>query len=385
MTYKELCAKFNFQMPDYAESYFDGFMAEYDRSKPVLSKEEAIIVADATELPDDGKESLITCAQILNENDEAHLCGSFLAYITVYKRLPWENYIYYNDLFSVDGLMTEQVGWVLVATMLANTLINKKPPVDLNQENINSFRSYSQSCFNKNGYWGILEWRWNMLCAGGCMFVFGILKFVPNYFTSLFYVITDGKQYVSLTNNGYFIGKDNELLAHEEGSIAKTYFYEDDSKYVANVISKDGKVDANVTEFDKSVWHDFLRPGSPTLAVHIPSNVAYTPENARLSYIEAVKFFKDFYPEHDTKAIDCHSWILSPQLHKVLPESSNILAVMNSGYLLPDFGSFTEDIMFIRKGTSMYTRIAEERSKGTVFHIGFMYVPLDEVDTFGLK
>ena len=44
------------------------------------------------------------------------------------------------------------------------------------------------------------------------MFLFGILKFVPNHFTDRFFVITDGKEYVSLTNNGYFIGKENELI-----------------------------------------------------------------------------------------------------------------------------------------------------------------------------
>ena len=385
MTFKELSSKFNFTLPDYAESYFDDFIAEYDRNVPVLSEKDAILVADTTELPEDGKSELIRCAKVLNDSDDGHLCGSFLACLTVYKRLPWVNYIYQTDLFTVDGLMPEQVGWVLVATMLANTLNNKKPPADLNVENLTAFRNYSKSCFGSKGYWGITEWHWNMLCAGGCMFLFGILKFVPNHFTNRFFVITDGKEYVSLTNNGYFIGKENELIATEEGSVAKTYFYEDDTKFVANVVSRNGLIDVNTTEFDKSKWRMYLKAGSPTLAVHIPSNIAYTPENARAAYQEAVKFYKDFYPEHKTLAIDCSSWILSPQLRKVLPETSNILAIMDSGHLLPDFGSFTEDIMFIRKGTSMYNKIAEERSKGTVFHIGIMYVPVDEIDTFGLK
>lgn len=383
MNYNELKAKYNFEMPDYAASYFDDFIASYDRSRSVLSKEDAILVADATKLPEEAKNELIRCAKVIDDNDDAHICAAFLAEITVYKRDPWVNYIYTNDLFTVDGLMLEQVGWVLVATMLANTLNNKKPPVDLNQENLNAFLGYSSNCFSQNGYWGILEWHWNMLCAGGCMFLFGILKFVPNLFTDRFYVITDGKQYVTLANNGYFIGKEGEYVAKEEDSVGKTYFYEDDSKYVANVVSKDGTVSLTTTEFDKSVWKDYLRAGSPTIAIHIPSKIEYTPENARLAFIEAVEFYKNFYPDHNAKAIDCHSWIFSKQLHKVLPAESKILAVMDAAHCLPDFGSFDEDIMFIRKGTSMYNKIAEERAKGTVFHFGMMYVPVDEIDSYG--
>lgn len=383
MNYNELCAKYNFTMPDYAKDYFDDFISGYDRRVPVLSESNANMVADATKLPDEARAELIRCAKAINDNDDAHICAAFLAEITVYKRDPWVNYIYTNDLFNVEGLKLEQVGWVMVATMLANTLNNKKPPIDLNQENLNAFLGYTNSCFNQNGYWGILEWHWNMLCAGGCMFLFGILKFVPNQFGDRFFVITDGKQYVTLANNGYYIGKENEFVATEEESVGKTYFYEDESKYVGNVVAKDSKVELTTTEFDKTVWKDFLRAGSPTLAIHIPSKIEYTPENARLAFIEAVEFYKNFYPDFNAKAIECHSWIFSNELRKILPESSKIVAMLDSVHLLPDFGSFTEDIMFIRKGTSMYNSIAEERSKGTIFHFGMMYVPIDEIDNFG--
>ena len=383
MNYSELKSKFNFELPEYSESYFGNFITSYDRNKSVLPKEDAILGAEATKIPDDAKNELIRCAEVIDKNENAHICAAFLAELTVYKREPWVNYIYTTDLFTVEGLMPEQVGWIIVAVMLANTLKNKKPPVDLNQENLNSFLAYTNSCFNQKGYWGIVEWHWNMLCAGGCMFLFGILKFVPNRFTDRFYVITDGKQYVSLANNGYFIGKEGEYVANEEDSVAKTYFYEDDTKYIGNVISKDGTTSTEKTEFDKSVWKDFLRAGSPTLAMHIPSKVEYTPENARLAFKQAVEFYKDFYPDHNAKAIDCHSWIFSRQLHKVLPAESKILAVMDAAYCLPDFGSFDENIMFIRKGTSMYNKIAEERANGTVFHYGMMYVPVDEIDCYG--
>lgn len=383
MTYAELCSKYNFDMPEYAKDYYDEFISGYDRSKPVLSAEDAAFVADSASLPDDGKQALIKCAEIINANDDAHLCASFLACLTVYKRVPWVNYIYRDDLFTVEGLYPEQVGWILVAVQMANTLINKKPPKELNEENVSSFRGYSKSCLNQKGYWGILEWHWNMLGAGGCMFMFGILKFVPGEFTSDFPVITDGNRYVSLIGGEYFIGKDGELVDSEEKSTGKTSFYEDDEKYIANVISSKGEVEAQPTEFSKKVWKDYLRGGDHTIEIHIPSRIEYTPEKIKEAYIKAVDFYKEFYPDHNAKAIAGYSWIFSPQLEKVLPETSNILAVNRSMHILPTTGSFGADCRFIREGSSLQKKMAVECEKGTEFHYAVMYTAIDEIETFG--
>ena len=380
MTYNALIEKFNFEMPEYAAYYFDDFVKEYDRKKPLLSEEDAAMVCDVTGLPEDAKDALYKCARAINENDDAHLCGSFLAHLTVYKRKPWVNYIYHPDLFTVEGLYPEQVGWVIVAVMLANTLNNKKPPEDLNLENLNAFKAYSNSCFNSKGYWGIVEWHWNMLCASGSMFLFGILKFVPSEFTSSFPIITNGKEYVSLAGGEYFIGKEGELVDCEEKSVGKTSFFEDDSSYVGHVVAQNGSVALTATKFDKSVWHDFLRGADHTIDIHIPAKVEYTPEKFKEAFKMALEFYKDYYPDHNTKAFACYSWILSAQLDKVLPENSNILKVNSRLHLLPQIGTFDENIMFIRKGSSLQQKIADERAKGTEFHFGVMYSPLDELE-----
>ncbi|MBR5859040.1 MAG: hypothetical protein IKZ05_03880, partial [Clostridia bacterium] len=346
----------------------------------VLSLEDAQYVADTAGIPAEAKSELLRCVAAVNASDDAHICAAFLCELTVYKRKPWVNYIYQDDHFTVEGLTKQQVGWVIVATMLANTLINKKPPKDLNEENLNSFRAYTQNCYNVHGYWGITEWHWNMLCASGSMFMFGILKFVPSEFTSDFPVITNGKDYVSLAGNEFFIGKEGELVNCEEKSIGKTSFYEDDEKYIAHVISKSGVVDLNPTEFKKSEWSDFLRGGSHTIDIHIPAKVEYTPEKFKEAFTQALAFFNDYYPDHKTKAFACYSWILSAQLNKVMAEDSNILRVNSKLHLLPVIGTFDGDIMFIRKGSSLQTRIADECAKGTEFHFGIMYSPLSDLE-----
>lgn len=379
MTYTELCGKYNFPMPAYAEGYYADFIANYDRSRAVLSAEAAEYVADETNLPEEAKRELIRCAEIINADDEAHMLASFLADILIYKRDPWVNYIYQDDHFSVDGLHKEQVGWVLVAAMMANTLTNKKPPKELNAENLNSFCGYTQACFNEHGYWGINEWHWNMLGAGGCMFMFGILKFVPSEFTGDFPVITNGSEFISLAGGEFFVGREGELVDCEEKAIGKTKFYEDDTKYIGNIISQKGIVSLEQTEFKKSEWHDFLRGGDHTIDIHIPSKVEYTPERFKEAFTQALEFFGEYYPNHKTKAFACYSWILSPQLPKVMKPDSNILKVNDKLHLLPVIATFDGDIMFIRKGSSLQQRIAAECEKGTEFHFGIMYSPVDEL------
>ena len=383
MTYSELASTFNFTLPEYAKELFDGFLETYDEQTTALDENDALLVADAASLPEDGKNALLECVKTINADSQARLCAEFLIYITVRARLPWQNGIYADDLFTAPGLMPEQVSWVIVAAALANTLINKKPPEDLNEENLNAFRGYSRSCHEKKGYWGILEWNWNMLCAGGCMFLFGILKFVPGEFGSDFKVITDGREYISLACGEHFISPDGELTDDETDCAAKTSFYEDGEKYVANAIDRTGKVNTKTEVFMKNVWKDFLTKGTPTLDIHIPANVSYTPENIKSACETALGFYKKHFPELVPAAIAGYSWIFAPQLEKVLPESSNILRVNRSCHIIPTKGTYDEECRFIRKNSSLQTKIAEECKKGTRFHYSVMFIPTGELNAFG--
>ena len=382
MNYSEFKKQFNFELPSYAEELYESFSAEYDGS-PVLTEREALVVAEETGLPEDGKKELIRCAGVINNNAASRICGAFIRYITVQKRKPWQNQIYTEDLFDAEGLEKEQVGWVIVAGALADTIINKKPPIELNRENLNAFRGYSRSCFEKNGYWGILEWSWNMLCAGGCMFLFGVLKFVPGEFGSDFKVITDGKRYVSFACGEHFIDKDGALTNDISASVGKTVYTENNDEYIVNVISRRGVAENKTTRFSKKIWRDFLSEGTHTLNIHIPSGIEYTPERIREAFGTAIDFYKHFYPSLHPAAITGYSWIFAPQLEKVLDENSNILRVNRSVYVIPTKGEYGADCRFLREGSQLQRRIKEQTENGVRFHYSVMYIPINETQNFG--
>ena len=63
----------------------------------------------------------------------------------------------------------------------------------------------------------------------------------------------------------------------------------------------------------------------------------------------------------------------------------NILAVNASMHLLPMLETFDANCTFIRPGSSLQKRFAEECEKGTEFHFGMMYTATPEIETFGKK
>jgi hypothetical protein len=66
-------------------------------------------------------------------------------------------------------------------------------------------------------------------------------------------------------------------------------------------------------------------PGDQALSVHIPSNAVLTREALDSSYHEARVFFAKFFPEFAYQCAYCSSWLLSPQLPRILKPGSRIL------------------------------------------------------------
>ncbi|QAA30474.1 acyltransferase domain-containing protein [Clostridium manihotivorum] len=69
---------------------------------------------------------------------------------------------------------------------------------------------------------------------------------------------------------------------------------------------------------------------SPLINIHIPADADITLTKLRRSYLEAVDFFKRYYPEFMKADMVCSSWLLAPSLKHVLPESSRIMQFQKS-------------------------------------------------------
>lgn len=59
--------------------------------------------------------------------------------------------------------------------------------------------------------------------------------------------------------------------------------------------------------------------------IHIPADADMGRESLCKSYEDAREFFAKYFPEYGQSDMVCDSWLLSPVLAKLLPESSNIV------------------------------------------------------------
>ncbi|MBO5037039.1 MAG: DUF5596 domain-containing protein [Clostridia bacterium] len=79
-------------------------------------------------------------------------------------------------------------------------------------------------------------------------------------------------------------------------------------------------------------WTDLadspLTIGDKIMEIHISQGCPLAEDECNSSFFEAPEFFKKYF-DYDFDYYTCHSWLLSPILKSILPESSNIIKFQN--------------------------------------------------------
>ena len=65
--------------------------------------------------------------------------------------------------------------------------------------------------------------------------------------------------------------------------------------------------------------------GKKKINIHIPGDADISLSSVKKSWSEARIFFNKYYPDYGDAEMVCDSWLLSPNLEKLLPERSRIL------------------------------------------------------------
>lgn len=97
-----------------------------------------------------------------------------------------------------------------------------------------------------------------------------------------------------------------------------------------------------------------LRRDRGSIAVHIPSDAVLSDSEVDASVRQAGEFLKEHFPECVSFPFTCHSWLLSPELGKLLPESSNIRRFQQRFRILevqPEDRSFMQWLFAAPSGT----------------------------------
>ena len=106
----------------------------------------------------------------------------------------------------------------------------------------------------------------------------------------------------------------------------------------------DGKVESTPTTMDVADCRLMLKQGDAVIRTHIPAFEPFTPDIVAASYKKALPVLLRCWPDLQVKAIACKSWMMSPELRKLLPEKSNLLAFQRPYRYLPSKGNITSAI-----------------------------------------
>ena len=141
------------------------------------------------------------------------------------------------------------------------------------------------------------------------------------------------KEIVTLATAGKF---------HRDGMILGSKFYEDeegsfeasveetDEAWIGFAYDERGFADTKAKRvLSKNEWKKILEPGDPVVGLHIPPGGGMTPEKVDAAFAEAKEFLATCYPDFNYKAFKCESWLMDPQLAKILGEDSNITKFVN--------------------------------------------------------
>lgn len=365
-----------------------------DASRPFLSEEELSAVASDVEfyLDDRGvwyspcEDFLHGMVDALLADPARNLAALHLRRYLIEVSPPWEVHLHAERLLDLPGYSTAAIDLLFVTAALGYTLTVRKPPYSINSENIGSYIGYTRSYLQANGEWGISERAWNMLGSGGCMFLFHTLKFQPERFSPDFLVLRDqGGNYCTLLKGSHGVAADGSLTKDEAKVTFRTEpLREVADAYYAHEVLPDGTVSPDVCGLPKAVWSVALDENSLMLGFHIPSQRPYTVEDHRESMKQAYEFYGPFLKNvGEIKGFVCYSWLYSAQNKHILPPSSRILEMQRHVHLCPMTAELDENLMFLRKGSSLQQRLADFRAAGNAYHVGYMYVPLEEAMQFG--
>ena len=127
-------------------------------------------------------------------------------------------------------------------------------------------------------------------------------------------------EYVILMEDGRFT-KDGLVLgsagATDESGAFEAAFAEDEDAFYG-CVSEGGYVLPTRKRFEKTEWEVVLQYGDYVVNLHIPRNTCLDPAYITESFKEGLALAKKHYPELAPKCIVCTSWLIDPQLVKIL-------------------------------------------------------------------
>ncbi|MBQ7257129.1 MAG: hypothetical protein IJS60_05495 [Abditibacteriota bacterium] len=189
---------------------------------------------------------------------------------------------------------------------------------------MNNIEVWARDCYEKHGYYGLVDFGWIDKVFRKIVVRLGRLEFEP-----------DKSHDDIIINNAHCTMHNAQLNA--------------ECKTVTPLLRSRGEFGGSVNSNVKRGEGVFFIPkGTDIINVHIPATGPLNYEECRKSYKQCLEYYN-----LKEAVFICESWLLSPLLEEMLPETSNIIKFKN------DYKIYKLDIM---------DRLFEERIFGDVLY-----------------
>ena len=136
--------------------------------------------------------------------------------------------------------------------------------------------------------------------------------------------------------NGEIVSLATNVRCHRDGMPLGSKYFEDeegsfiaatetfDDAYIGHPYDEHGRISREKIALKRSEWTKLFSGGDKMISIHIPTGAKFTPEAIDASLERTKAIVKAHFPEYGYKLFFCGSWMLDPQIPKLLGEEKNV-------------------------------------------------------------
>ncbi len=263
-------------------------------------------------------------------------------------------------MHELKGISRQPFIIIVFLSMVPRLLVlhrQRDVPQSITIATLGDLKLWIMECFRKYAFWGIEEFHWLLSHFRSQLYKIGRLQYRMEPFSFDY-------QYFKNRRNGR-----TQLLYTGNESARRGY-----------PVAKDARIESKpICSLDEE-WCCVLKKNQLAPAVHIPAGEPLATDACLASLHQARCFLGQQFPDMHIEAFTCYSWLLDPQLGKLLSPASNIVQFQQLFYLFPIQGADdsqcrerlfdNQDPSNLKQQTSLQKRVADFMDTGGRIRMG---------------
>lgn len=306
--------------------------------------------------------ALVALDQVV-KNDDLLMLAKILYYIIKLKGTELDKCFKGLNLPDIPGGDEKNIGYncvsflpvVAFARSACEFMLERGFDKEMTKRSMKGIDGLLSSATAKKGYPTFQPYfLWSLYHIGAQLVMFDNLQF--HWFTGCQHPIRVYKNKegqiktfmdgVKIHRSGFLL---NSAGCDDENGSFEAMVRETDEYYEGHIVNDETHlVEKELTRLSKAEWVQVMKPGDPSVAIHIPKGAKIDYETCQAEFNRARALFSKAFPEYDFKIFTINTWLLAPELPEILKPTSNIMGFqkMFNTYPMPGKGLSVFNFVF---------------------------------------